>query len=287
MNSAEDFFLLSTTQIAILSIFLILYIHIKGKKKEIADEEIIIWANTFSWIKKKWSTWTKGIYYHPFRKIGKEDLKEILKQSINLWGDDMKEKLLARNEQSEGFFHIEQIGYDAKPIEKEIHRIKRRMLAYILSMTKNAWINLGIGFFGTITGTVLLYFFITAKDFQTDNGFVHIYRLSIVFILEIVDLFFLRLYRNTQEEIKYYQNEFSNMEFKALAIRLASDDGINNVEAIQELIHTFSNTERNFILKKGESTVDLEMKKAEQSEEGMLLKTLEKFIASISRVKKE
>jgi hypothetical protein len=86
-------------------------------------------------------------------------------------------------------------------------------------------------------------------------------RISFVVFVEIFAYFFLRLYRVNLDDVKYYQNELSNLEFKALALR--SGFAINDVKAIKELLTELGKTERNFVLKKGETTPELEKVRVE------------------------
>jgi hypothetical protein len=63
----------------------------------------------------------------------------------------------------------------------------------------------------------------------------------------------LRLYRSSLEDIKYFQNELTNAESvkMAFATALIFDDK----ETLKQLTLEIVKTERNFILKKGESTI--------------------------------
>ena len=58
------------------------------------------------------------------------------------------------------------------------------------------------------------------------------------------------------DEIKYYQNELTNTEarLQAVDIALISDD----TQAVSKIAESCSRTERNFILNKDQSTVEIE-----------------------------
>lgn len=89
----------------------------------------------------------------------------------------------------------------------------------------------------------------------------YIPRLSLIIFTELFAYFFLRLYKNGLDDIKYYQNELTNVELKisALKVALASNDN----EILKLVIGELAKAERNFILKKDETTVELERIKSE------------------------
>jgi hypothetical protein len=63
-------------------------------------------------------------------------------------------------------------------------------------------------------------------------------------------------------DIKYFQNEMTNVESKTLALRTAIEQ--NNKEMLKAAVAALALTERNYILKKDETTVDLQRAKAER-----------------------
>lgn len=69
------------------------------------------------------------------------------------------------------------------------------------------------------------------------------------------------MYKSSLGEIKHYQNELTNVEIKILSLRTAllSDDEDNLKYILVELLKT----ERNYILKKDETTIDIEKHKSE------------------------
>ncbi|MBB4513890.1 hypothetical protein [Paraburkholderia fungorum] len=87
-------------------------------------------------------------------------------------------------------------------------------------------------------------------------------RLSFAILIEVLAYFFLRMYKSTLSEIKYFQNEITNIESKVLALRVAmsSDLTAGQAKAIGALV----DTERNHILEKGQSTVEIERAKVER-----------------------
>lgn len=86
-------------------------------------------------------------------------------------------------------------------------------------------------------------------------------RLSITFVTVVFAFFFLRLYSNSVHDIRYYQNEMTNLTMRkvAFAVAFTGDDE----ESIKELVNALAQTERNNVLSKGQTTVDLEKTKME------------------------
>lgn len=84
-------------------------------------------------------------------------------------------------------------------------------------------------------------------------------RVSLAVFMEIFAFFFLRLYRTSLVEIKFFQNELTNIELKLIALEagIARDDKA----LIETLAANLMATERNFVIKPGETTIDIEREK--------------------------
>jgi len=151
-------------------------------------------------------------------------------------------------------------------IEKQYISTIQRLKEELFSLTKRGNLNLSIGIMTTVTGLALLGMFVlsvetTAKNFsEFFIGFLP--RISLVLLIEVFAYFFLSLYKTSLNEIKYFQNEITSIECKYLALKVAMQrDDLDNVKHV---IEQLSKTERNFILEKGQTTVDLERSKSEQ-----------------------
>jgi len=137
-----------------------------------------------------------------------------------------------------------------------ISRLKRE----VSDLGRRANVNLLIGGVTSLIAVGLLIFMVLTSNVQRDNILDLLWhfipRLSIVIFIEVFSFFFLRLYRTTLNEIKYFQNELTNVDLKfaGLEASLALEDST----AISSSIQEFTQTERNFVLKKDESTVDLQ-----------------------------
>lgn len=78
---------------------------------------------------------------------------------------------------------------------------------------------------------------------------------SIVLCSELIGFFFFRTYRSSINEIKYFNNEMTNIEVIFSALETAVFSG--NQKLIDIMCEKLIITERNFILKKGEATLSL------------------------------
>jgi hypothetical protein len=81
--------------------------------------------------------------------------------------------------------------------------------------------------------------------------------------------FFLSTYRRNLSEVKYFQNELSNVELKLLALDAAV--GANMRDAVKKIATILASTERNFVLRRGETTADLSLKDLDRAEIQTLL----------------
>lgn len=77
--------------------------------------------------------------------------------------------------------------------------------------------------------------------------------------------FFLSTYRRNLAEIRYFHNELTNVEARVLAAELCGETS-EGVATKLEILKSMGATERNFILRKGESTTDLAQKELDRKE---------------------
>ena len=227
----------------------------------------------------------------------KEDIAHLKENQSVLNSDERQsiiEKLKAQlNEQaaqevldkiqetlSETNIEIERTNIVETQFENTIERLKKELFA----LSKRGNLNLSIGIVTTITGLVLLGMFVISDRPPVDEAgkFIanFIPRISLVILIEIFAYFFLKLYKSNLSEIKYFQNEITSVESKYLALKVAinAGDSVN----IQNVIDHLSKTERNFILEKGQSTVDLERTKIDQQATTDILSKISEFISKKS-----
>ena len=143
---------------------------------------------------------------------------------------------------------------------------KRRLDSEIEKLEKRGRLNLTIGVFVTVIGLVMLGVILLAFDTPTNDVSVllakYLPRIAFVVLIEIFALFFLKLYRNSLTDIKFYQNEITNIESKFTGLRICMS--LDEKDVSEKILDSLLNTERNFILEKGQSTIDLKKAKYEK-----------------------
>lgn len=136
---------------------------------------------------------------------------------------------------------------------------RQRLGQEIQALAKRGNLNLILGISTTITGLVVLGYAVFAPPSLNTAAEILAYfvpRVSLVLLIEVFAYFFLKLYKQSLGEIKYFQNEITNVEAKNLALQVAlrADDSALRSKVAEAL----AATERNFILSKDQTTVDLE-----------------------------
>lgn len=153
------------------------------------------------------------------------------------------------------------------------NEIRRRLGDEISNLTRRANLNLVVGTATTMLAVIGLIFVVFWSPLDLTNVEKDLYawkivahyvpRLSLIIFVEIFAYFFLRLYKSCLVDIKYYQNELTNVELKMVSLKtaLASQEQ----DTVKMVIAELSKTERNSILKKDETTIELEKFKAEHT----------------------
>ena len=159
-----------------------------------------------------------------------------------------------------------------------------RLRMELNSLTRRGNLNLAIGIVTAFVGIVILLFFISdfnVLNIHGSNYFeVIIPRISLVILVEVFAYFFLRLYSASLIDIKYFQNEITNVESKFLSLLAAAY--AENEDTIADVISQLSHTERNQILQRGQTTIDLEHSKMENE---AITSLIQKLIKTFSRRK--
>ena len=91
--------------------------------------------------------------------------------------------------------------------------------------------------------------------FQEVYPFMVVGRFVASLMFQGIAFFFLSLYRSGLHEMKYLENEISNMEMRGAS--LLSSILLSNKSGMSYAIKKLADTERNFVVKKGESTVHI------------------------------
>lgn len=153
-------------------------------------------------------------------------------------------------------------------LQLEIDRLNRR-----------GGVNLAIGSAIALIGILSLAYFLYSSPSTTgglDFFIHHLPKLSFVIVVELFAYFFLRLYKNGFDEIKYFQNEITNIEMKVMSLKYAQD--FKSEDMIKELVIHLMKTERNFILEKGQSTVSIEKDKLKNISDSKLTSMISEII---------
>lgn len=208
----------------------------------------------------------------------KEEIQILAKKGIDLNEQERKkfvELILTDARKTFTEQSLQTLRDEIKRVDKSNQKIdgidsasrssRERLLREIDSLSKRANINLIFGTITTLVGLVILgYVVFTYGGSQTDwvSILAHfIPRVSLVLFIELFAFFFLRLYRNSLLDIKYFQNELTNVEarFSAATVAVALEDK----EMLTVILKSLAETERNGILLSGQSTVEIEKAKLE------------------------
>jgi hypothetical protein len=149
------------------------------------------------------------------------------------------------------------------------------------SLGRRGNLNLALGAVTTVVGLALLGLSVfselsAAKDIWTFvSHFVP--RLTLVLMIELFAYFFLSLYKTSLGEIKYFQNELTNIESKQIALRAALSG--TDQAVVSGILTKLADTDRNHILSKDQTTVELEKARIERDGRGEIAKYLSELFA--------
>ncbi|MEA1676955.1 hypothetical protein [Nitrospirillum sp. BR 11163] len=159
----------------------------------------------------------------------------------------------------------------------------------ISSLNSRSNIQIAAGVIISIIGFLVLGYFVysyewissksaTLADEQYYNirlfGYI-LLRVSLIVAIEVFALFFLRMYRYSVFEIKYFQNEISNIYLKLIAVEMAFSSGedVSFKQITKELIVS----ERNVIMRRGDVSLSQLRDIAERDGDAVLVN----FIKSV------
>lgn len=224
------------------------------------------------------------ITIHDFDEQQKSELFELLKQQLtNTTSADLITEIKA---QAATAFQADTFLED---ITNFYQFSQGRLYKEMDNLGRRGNSNLALGVIITVMGLYVL------GDFLLSSGeppqelwsfLVHyLPRLTFVIFIELFAYFFLRLYRAGLEEIKYFQNELTNLESKHIALRAAFKQ--NDATTINAVIITLAATERNRILNKNQTTIELEAARIEKHSTVELNKLLTNLVSSFAPKKSE
>lgn len=135
----------------------------------------------------------------------------------------------------------------------------KRIYKEIDDLGRRGTVNLVLGVITAISGVLALSFFVLSNSSSSGDisSFVMEFfpRLSIVLIIEVFSYFFLRLYKTSLSEIKYFQNEATNIEHNFVALEAAMKLGDKGL--IEKCIYEFLAIDRNPLLQDGQKTREI------------------------------
>ena len=145
-------------------------------------------------------------------------------------------------------------------ILQNFEECRRRLLEEIENLNRRGNINLALGAGTSVAGILLLGVTLVYEVSESKDLFGLLFhylpRLSLIILIEVFAYFFLRLYKSGLAEIKYFQNELTNVEAKQIALNVAREAGDSALIGV--VTTKLAGTERNHILSKDLTTVELE-----------------------------
>ena len=144
--------------------------------------------------------------------------------------------------------YIEQSTHDLEyaHLFEELYKLESKFKSQIERLINNSNLNLIIGISTTsiaiiILGVAIFQDRLFQSYFEVLAFFIP--RVSTVIFVEIFSFFFLKLYKQNLAEIKYFQNEITNLNFKISSLKTAIK--LSDKDIIGDVVKSFSQTERN------------------------------------------
>lgn len=171
-------------------------------------------------------------------------------------------------------------GADFRNIQTAFLKSEERLQKELNNIEHRAKVNLIMGSVIAFLGWIVLAWFVFDMSHNNLHGWLlmnsFLPRLTIVAFIELFSFFFLKLYRESMERILYYQNEITNIESKKIAL-LTSIVLESNCDQKEAIIESLLSTERNMVLRKGETTIGLEKVRLENSTAKSVIQTLKEL----------
>lgn len=108
-------------------------------------------------------------------------------------------------------------------------------------------------------------------------------RLSFALFMQLFALFFLKLYKSSLQDIKFFRNEWTNIQLKLLALKSAMN--MKKDDTLHSVIKMLSQTERNFLIPKGYSSQHAELEKISKEEHTDFIKQLKDILKNFKENK--
>jgi hypothetical protein len=206
--------------------------------------------------------------------VEKSDLHQLEERVSNHLEKELKQNIISEMEEK----YSDQVMTDNKyrQLENLFEQSAGRLHFISSETTDRAKNNLAIGMTMSILAICyLLYFtlFEVSGSEEIEKQLPGIFtRYTLVVLLELFALFFLRLYKQGIADLKYFHNEQTNIEQKYLALKAALLFGTEKLPS--SILEKLVTTERNFLLKKGESSIANEALKSDEKISQNILEAL-------------
>ncbi|MGA7323424.1 MAG: hypothetical protein WBX25_02790 [Rhodomicrobium sp.] len=145
--------------------------------------------------------------------------------------------------------------WSSKQFHEPMNETRDRLLQQVDAFGGRANLNLGIGLLFSVAGAILLVYFVLnlLEAYSFTDFIIHFFpRISLILLIEVFSYFFLQLYKQGIGDIRYFQNEITNIESKYVAILLSQRAGNDKID---NLIDALAKTERNFTMSKDQRIV--------------------------------
>lgn len=215
--------------------------------------------------------------------------KTLQKQNNTEITEEDKKTILAniqKNIESESFGNYAESILDlvksqskTQDIEAYFYRSSARLSREVNDLAKRGNINLVLGIITTLVGLMILA--ITAFSIpQTHDmqNFIFFFtpRLSLVIMIEIFSYFFLKLYRQNLYEIKYFQNELTNIELIFFSTYLSMQTA--DCQQVNIIACKLAETDRNANINRRQTTAETENDREKKNNESILIQLISKLV---------
>jgi len=142
----------------------------------------------------------------------------------------------------------------------------RRLAEHASVLGRRANFALVAGLLFAIGGVVVLSLIIISTPALAQSDTINITlqylpKLSIMIIIELVAFFFLKTFARLLSDIRYIQNELTNVEMKLVGLHTSIAQKLEKIT--EKALLSLINTERNHILEKGQSSLENERDRVE------------------------
>jgi hypothetical protein len=160
------------------------------------------------------------------------------------------------------FDNITLMAPDQEVLKYKMAHVTVGLMDEVELTRKSARLNMLVGVSTTATAVAILIFTLLTNPYLDMDAKLNseiaffVPRVSLSFLVEAFSFFFLKLYRRNLENVKYLTNELTNVKLKILALEVSHEKASS--KCFDDILRELVKTERNFLLKKGESTVEIE-----------------------------